>query len=375
MIESRLCSKIGIKYPIIQGGMGPFGTNKLCIAASNAGILGLISSSGMFYKNSTRQIYEYFCRTGGAAPSHDEESVLRTIFQTTLKQTRAKQGVFGVNVLVSEEMMDIAKQVIGTAIKIREEDPEMRQRFKVLVTSAGDPLPWTEVIKKTDLVWMHVVPSVKAALRCKKAGVDVIIASGHEGGFHVAWEPLHTMVLLPAVAEAVSDDSTLVVGAGGICDGRTLAAALMLGADGVQMGTRFLATYDSDFHQMWKEGVVSAGDRGSLVARGFVGPARWLKTPRSEEHARNTLTKSPGVFLGVPDDYTTLDMSLINFENESFNALYSGDEKRALFAAGESVQRIADLPRVSDLVQRIVTETELVIKSVQIKIPDPQAKG
>ena len=110
---------------------------------------------------------------------------------------------------------------------------------------------------------MHVVPSVKGALRCKKAGVDVIVASGHEGGFHTSWEPVHSMILLPAVVEAVSDENTLVCGAGGFCDGKTLAAALVLGADGAQMGTRFLATQESDFHQIWKEGVVAARRQGN----------------------------------------------------------------------------------------------------------------
>jgi enoyl-[acyl-carrier protein] reductase II len=252
-------------------------------------------------------------------------------------------------------------------IKAREEDPEMKKRFRVLVTSAGDPLPWSGAVKKTDLVWMHVMPSVKAAQRCKKAGVDVIVASGHEGGFHTSWEPVHSMILLPAVVEAVADERTLVVGAGGFCDGKTLAAALVMGADGAQMGTRFLATEESDFHQIWKEGVVAAGDRGTLVARGFVGPARWLKTPRSQEHAKNTLQKSPGVFLGTPDDYSTIDMSLINFEIESINAVYRGDKDKALLAAGESAQRVNDMPRVNDLVQKIVNEAEDILKSVQTK--------
>ena len=105
-------------------------------------------------------------------------------------------------------------------------------------------------IKGAGFTWIHVVPSVKGALRCKKAGVDVIVASGHEGGFHTSWEPVHSMILLPAVVEAVSDENTLVCGAGGFCDGKTLAAALVLGADGAQMGTRFLATQESDFHQI-----------------------------------------------------------------------------------------------------------------------------
>ncbi|MBS4021770.1 MAG: nitronate monooxygenase [Dethiobacter sp.] len=367
MIKSRLCDLVGIKYPIIQAGMGPFGTNKLCAASSNAGVLGLISSSGIASGGTRKEIFDYFCRTGGADPENDHETILRTIFQTTLDLTRQSQGIFGVNVMVSAEMKEVAEVVIKAMLKARAEDPEMKKRFKVLVTSAGDPLPWTDVIKKTDLVWMHVMPSVKAALRCKKAGVDVIVASGHEGGFHTAWEPVHSMILLPAVVDAVSDEKTLVVGAGGFCDGKTLAAALTLGADGAQMGTRFLATEESDFHPMWKEGVVAAGDRGTLVARGFVGPARWLKTPRSEEHARNTLLKSPGVFLGVPDDYTTMDMSLIEFEHESINAVYEGNKEKALLAAGESAQRVNDMPKVNDMVQGIVKEAEDILRSVQTK--------
>lgn len=370
MIKSRLCDLTGIKYPIIQAGMGPFGTNKLCIAASNAGILGLISSSGITTKDSQPEIYNYFCRTGGADPEADKETILRTIFRQTLEQTRESQGIFGINVMVSAELMDAAKLIVQTMIKAREEDPEMKKRFRVLVTSAGDPLPWSDAVKKTDLIWMHVIPSVKAALRCKKAGVDVIVASGHEGGFHTSWEPVHSMILLPAVVDAVSDEKTLVVGAGGFCDGKTLAAALVLGADGAQMGTRFLATEESDFHQIWKEGVVAAGDRGTLVARGFVGPARWLKTPRSEEHARNTLKKSPGVFLGTPDDYTTIDMSLIDFEIESINAVYKGDREKALLAAGESAQRVNDMPKVNDMVQGIVKEAEDILRGVRAKYLD-----
>ncbi|HUW45585.1 MAG TPA: nitronate monooxygenase, partial [Dehalococcoidia bacterium] len=168
--------------------------------------------------------------------------------------------------------------------------------------------------------------------------------------------------------ETVSDNETLVVGAGGFCDGRTLAAALVMGADGALMGTRFLATQESDFHQIWKQSVVDAGDRATLVARGFVGPARWLKTPRSQEHARNTLQKSPGVFLGTPDDYTTLDMSLIDFEIESMKATFEGNKEKALMAAGEVAQRIKDMPRVDDLVQEIVREAETVLREVSKRV-------
>jgi NAD(P)H-dependent flavin oxidoreductase YrpB (nitropropane dioxygenase family) len=365
MVKSKLCDLTGIKYPIIQAGMGPFPTTNLCIASANAGVLGILSSSGIASDVNQPEIYGVFCRSGDADPDKDsKETVLRKIFQKVLDNTRESQGIFGVNVMVSAEMREPAELIVGTMLKVREEDPEMKKRFKVLITSAGDPLPWSDVIKKTDLVWMHVMPSVRAALRCKKAGVDVIIASGHEGGFHTSWEPVHSMILLPAVVDAVADENTLVVGTGGFCDGKTLAAALVMGAAGAQMGTRFLATEESDFPPLWKQAVVETPDRGTLVARGFVGPARWIKNPRSQEHARNTLQKSPGVYLGEPDDYSTIDMSLIDYENESINAVYKGDREKAMMAAGESAQRCNDMPKVNDLVQRIMKETEEILKAV-----------
>lgn len=365
MIRTELCSLTGIKYPIIQAGMGPFGTNKLCIAASNAGALGLISSSGIAVRDTQPGIYEYFVKTGGAAIEDDSKTVLKKIFRQTLEGTREKKGIFGVNVMVPAERLEYANLIINTAIEMREEDPEMKERFRVIVTSAGDPLPWTERIKKAGFKWFHVMPSVKAAQRCRKAGVDGVVASGHEGGFHTSWEPVHSMILLPAVVDALRGSGIAVVGAGGFCDGRTLAAALVLGAAGVQMGTRFLATQESDFHPMWKNGVVKAGDRGTLVARGFVGPARWLKTPRSLQHQENTLKMSPGVFLGRPDDLDTVPPELIESEIASMNAVYAGDEANALLAAGECAQRIDDLPLVDDMVQKVMIEVEATLASVE----------
>ena len=104
MLKSRLCDLVGIKYPIIQAGMGPFGTNKLCIASANAGVLGLISSSGLASKAFQPEIYKYFCQTGGADPEADPETIMRSIYQQTLDETKESQGIFGVNVMVSAEM-------------------------------------------------------------------------------------------------------------------------------------------------------------------------------------------------------------------------------------------------------------------------------
>ncbi len=367
MIKSRLCDTVGIKYPIIQAGMGPFSNNNLCVAAANAGVLGLLSTSGLFSKETQPWVYNAFVDSGEANRDDDMATVLEKVLKRTYRLTKDQGGVFGINVMVSAELKEYAAVMIDRAIKVREENPDIKNHFKVIFTSAGDPVGWKDKIKGAGFTWMHVVPSVKGAQRCKKAGVDVIVASGHEGGFHTSWEPVHSMILLPAVVEAVSDENTLVCGAGGFCDGKTLAAALVLGADGAQMGTRFLATQESDFHQIWKEGVVAAQDRGTLVARGFVGPARWLKTPRSVEHAKNTLQKSPGVFLGTPDDYTTIDMSLIEFEIESIRAVYEGNKEKALIAAGEAAQRINDMPKVNDLVQKMVMDAGNILQSVRTK--------
>jgi NAD(P)H-dependent flavin oxidoreductase YrpB (nitropropane dioxygenase family) len=363
MLKSRLCDMVGIKYPIIQAGMGPFSNNNLCVASANAGVLGLLSTSGLFNKQDQPWVYNAFVDSGEADRDDDMATALAKVLKRTYRLTRDKGGVFGINVMVSAELVQYSHIMIDTAIRVREENPDMKKIF----TSAGDPVGWKDKIKNAGFTWMHVVPSVKGALRCKKAGVDVIIASGHEGGFHTSWEPVHSMILLPAVVEAVADAKTLVCGAGGFCDGKTLAAALTLGADGAQMGTRFLATQESDFHQIWKEGVVEAGDRGTLVARGFVGPARWLKTARSDEHAKNTLQKSPGVFLGKPDDYTTIDMSLIQFEIESIKAVYEGNKEKALMAAGEAAQRINDMPKVADMVEKIMKEAEATLRGTQAK--------
>jgi enoyl-[acyl-carrier protein] reductase II len=240
----------------------------------------------------------------------------------------------------------------------------MKERFAAIFTTAGDPLPWTDKIRAAGFKWFHVAPSVRAALRCRKAGVDAVVASGHEGGGHTAWEPVHSMVLLPAAVDALSGSGIPVVGAGGFSDGKTLAAALVLGAVGVQMGTRLLATKESDFPQICKDGVVEAGDRGTLIARGIVGPLRWLKNPPSLRHAENTLKMSPGVYLGRPDDLATVPQQLYLNEIEGLNAVFEGDESKARMFGGECAQRIDDLPPIAELLEEIVREASAVLEAL-----------
>ncbi|MDD5287741.1 MAG: nitronate monooxygenase [Dehalococcoidales bacterium] len=363
MIKTKLTEMLGIKYPIIQAGMGPFSNNNLCVASANAGVLGLLSTSGLFNREIQPLVYEAFVKSGEASMDDNIPAVLETVLKRTYRLTREKGGIFGINVMVSAELLDRSTVVIDTAIKVLKENPDMKNYFKVIFTSAGDPVPWKEKIKGAGFTWFHVVPSVKGALRCKKAGVDLIVASGHEGGFHIAWEPVHSMVLLPSVVDAMAGSGIPVVGAGGFCDGRTLAAALALGAEGVQMGTRFLATQESDFHPVWKEQVVKTGDRGTLVARGIVGPARWLKTENSIQHQKNTLVKTPNVYLDTPDDASfTPPAEFIQSEREAINAICRGDIDKGMVTGGECSQRIQDLPTVQNLVDRVMIEAEATIK-------------
>ena len=359
MIRTELCEMLGIEHPIIQAGMGPYSTNRLATAVANAGALGLISTSGLVMGGP--QLWEAL--TGGETGTPYE--LLKRILYRTKEDTKESKGILGINCMVSAEYISQARDIIQAVIDVRNEDPEMRERLRVIVTSAGDPLPWTETIKPSGVKWFHVVPSVRHAKRCERAEVDVIIASGHEGGMHVAWEPVHTMVLLPAVVDAVS---TPVVGAGGFCDGATLADALALGAVGVQMGTRFLATQESDCMPIWKDQILKSGERDTTVARGIVGPGRYLKNEASLELTEITVTKAPGLFLGQPDDLTTVAPEVINKELQAFAATFAGDEKKALWAGGEVAGRIEDLPPVKELIEGIIRQAEEIIRSLPQKI-------
>ena len=368
MIKTELTEMVGIKHPIIQAGMGPYSTNRLAVAAANAGALGILSSSGFLYaaipgaKEGSMAGLVQQITDGKEGTPYDH---LRRVFELVKEETRDSQGIFGVNCMVSQEMTRFANVVVKAITDARDEDPEIRERMRVLITSAGDPLPWTETIKPLGLKWFHVVPSVRHAQRSERAGVDVVIASGHEGGMHIAWEPVHTMVLLPAAVKAVS---VPVVGAGGFGGGDSLAAALALGAIGVQMGTRFLATKESDFMQIHKEHIVKVGERDSLVARGYVGPARYLKSEASMELARVTVSKAPGLFLGQPDDLSTVSKEIMDKEDEGFTALYRGNAEKALMPGGEIAGRIEDVPTVKELVDRVVKEAEEIIGSLPQRV-------
>ena len=353
MVRTKLCELVGIKHPIIQAGMGPYSTNNLAIASANAGILGIISTSGA-QMGVLPEIASY---VGEGTPYEITQRMIRRVAENT----RESKGIFGMNVMVSAEMKEFAKPVVQAAVDMKQEDPEVADRMRVVITTAGDPRPWADTIKTAGFKWIHAVPSAYHAKRCENAGVDAIIAQGQEAGAHVAWEPVHTVVLLPAVASAVGIP---VIGTGGFCDGAGLVAALALGACGVQMGTRFIATQESEFAQLLKDAILRRDERETIVARGFVGPFRYLKNQASLDLTQITVQRTPGLFLGQADD--TLDPEIGAKEMESFGKfIEGGNEDDALLPGGEVAGRISDIPTVAELVKEIMRQAEERLNSLR----------
>lgn len=362
MIKTKLTEMLEIKYPIIQAGMGPFPTTKLATAVSNAGAVGLISTSGL---EIGMIVPEQRMLVGLPEEAWDKglSSILREMIYLLKDNTKKSGGIFGVNVMVSTELIDPAIEMIQTIIDVRKEDSDIENRMKVLVTSAGNPKLVGKMIKGSGLNWFHVAASVHHAKNAVDAGVSGVIASGHEGGMHIAWEPVHTMVLLPAVTDTVD---VPVVGCGGMVDGKTLAAALALGACGVQMGTRFIATKDSEFMQIWKEQILKAGDKDTIYGRGFVGPGRYLTNKFSSYVTDLTIRKAPGLFLHQPDDLTTTDPEILSAELVGISNMFNGaDPEDILWPAGESAGRIHSLPTVKELVEKVCKDADEIIKRLQ----------
>jgi enoyl-[acyl-carrier protein] reductase II len=334
--------------------MGPYKTEDLAIAVSNAGALGVISSIGMAATLLPEAAPVDAKRMFGEDPPKE---LLRKSIERVAEETKASEGIFGVNVPVASEFILASKMFVEQVIEARENDSEVEERLKVIVTSAGNPTPWSEV-KKHGLIWAHVVPSVYHAKKAENAGVDIIVASGHEGGAHVSWDPVHSMVLVPAVVRSVD---VPVVAAGGFCDGASLAAAICLGADGIQMGTRFIATKESDFEDLWKRAIIEREERQTLTGRGLFGPMRFLRNKRAERIVERTLEDVPTFFLGEP---VQSNEEILELEKSGFDELLDGNSNEALMFGGECTGRINDLPSVEELIARIMNESKSVLSRI-----------
>jgi len=234
-LSGNLTSLFGIEYPIVQAGMIWCSGWRLASAVSNAGGLGLIGAGSM-------------------DPALLEKHILKCR-DATLKP-------FGVNVpLLYKHAEEQLKTLIDLGVRI-------------VFTSAGNPAKYTKMLKEHGITVVHVVASVKSALKCEQAGVDAIVAEGFEAGGHNGKEETTTMVLIPLVRDAVS---LPLIAAGGIATGRQMLAAMILGADGVQIGSRFAASEESSAHPAFKQRIVETGEGDTMLTLKRVIPVRLIR--------------------------------------------------------------------------------------------------
>lgn len=232
---NRITSLFKIKYPIIQAGMIWCSGWELASAVSNAGGLGLIGSGSMY------------------------PEVLETHI---IKCKAATDKPFGVNVpLLYPQTNELIEIII-------------REKVKVVFTSAGNPAKYTPMLKENGITVVHVIANQKFALKSVRAGVDAIVAEGFEAGGHNGLEETTTMVLIPLIREIT--DIPLIA-AGGISSGRAMYAAIALGADGVQVGSRFAASKESSGHDLFKKAILESGDGATQVALKQLVPVRLIK--------------------------------------------------------------------------------------------------
>ena len=234
-MANKICELFQIKYPIIQGGMIWNSGYKLASAVSNAGGLGLIGAGSMY------------------------PDVLRNHIQ---KCKKATQKPFGVNVPMLYPNVEEIMQII------------VNEGVKIVFTSAGNPKTWTKWLQEKGITVVHVVSSVKFALKAQDAGVNAVVAEGFEAGGHNGRDETTTLTLIPMVKQKINIP---LLAAGGIATGKAMLATMVLGADGVQVGSRFVASTESSAHQNFKDEVVKASEGDTQLTLKELAPVRLLK--------------------------------------------------------------------------------------------------
>ena len=240
-ISNKICALFGIRYPLIQGGMIWCAGWELASAVSNAGGLGLLGAGSMYPEVLDAQIVK--CKAATKMP-------------------------FGVNLPLLYPNIDAH---IATII---------RHKVPIVFTSAGNPKTWTETLQKEGITVVHVVSSVKFARKAEAAGVDAVVAEGFEAGGHNGRDETTTLCLIPMVRKAISIP---LIAAGGIGDGRAMLAVMNLGADGAQVGSRFVASIESSAHEHFKKAVVDSQEGDTLLTLKELTPVRLLRNPFFDE--------------------------------------------------------------------------------------------
>ena len=313
MNNNRICDLLGIEYPVIQGGMAWVATAELAAAVSNGGGLGLIAAGG--------------------APADVVREQIRKARTLTDKP-------FGVNVML---MSPFAEEVMQVVI---EEKPA------VVATGAGNPGKYIPALKEAGIKILPVIASVAMAKKMEKSGVDGVIAEGTEAGGHIG--ELTTMVLVPQVVEAVEIP---VVAAGGIVDSRGTVAVMALGADGVQVGTRFICSEECIAHENYKQAVLKAKDRDAVVTGRSTGaPVRALKNKLTREYDR--LEKSGASF----EEIEALGVGGLR------RAFADGDVQTGSLMAGQSAAMVHEILPCRDIILDLFKDAQTVMDGIRSKL-------
>ena len=310
MIYTPICEMLGIEYPILQGGMAHISDARLAAAVSNAGGLGIIS-----------------------AANGDVDWVEEQI-DTALSLT---DKPFGVNIMLMGENIDSIAELVA------------KKKVAVVTTGAGNPEKYIPLWKSAGVKVLPVVASSALAKLCERSGADGIIAEGGESGGHIG--EMSTMALIPQVCDAVQIP---VIAAGGIADGRGFAAALMLGAQGVQIGTRFLAAYECNISRTYKDKLLKANDTSTIVTGRRLGhPVRSLKSPFSRSYAK-------AEYSSISND----ELELMA-KGTLKAAVVEGDSQRGCFLAGQISGLINKEENASDIITDICTGAENILNGAK----------
>ena len=310
-MNNRITELFNIKYPIVQAGMVWNSGWKLASAASNSGILGLIGAGSMY------------------------PEVLREHIQ---KCKKATDNPFGVNVPMLypniQELMDII----------------VEEGVKIVFTSAGNPKTWTSWLKERGITVVHVVSSVKFALKAQEAGVDAVVAEGFEAGGHNGRDETTTLTLIPMVKEQIHIP---LIAAGGIATGKALLAAMVLGADGVQVGSRFVASEESSAHETFKKLVIDAKEGATQLTLKELAPVRLLKN-KFYNDVQELYKQTP----------TPEQLKELLGRGRAKKGMFEGDLVEGELEIGQISGLIHDIKPVAQIVADMVQEFEMAKQQV-----------
>ena len=302
-MQNKITQLFGIKYPIVQAGMVWNSGWKLASAASNAGILGLIGAGSMY------------------------PDVLRTHIQ---KCKQATPNPFGVNIPMLYPNIEELMQIV------------LEEGVKIVFTSAGNPKTWTSWLKERGVTVVHVVSSLKFALKAQEAGVDAIVAEGFEAGGHNGRDETTTLTLIPMVRKQIS---VPLIAAGGIATGNGMMAVMALGADGVQIGSRFVASQESSSHAAFKNAVVLAKEGDTQLTLKELAPVRLLKNKFYQD--------LQALYKTAPTDEA---LKNILGRARAKRGMFEGDLDEGELEIGQISGLIDEIASVSDIVDSIINE-------------------